>query len=80
LLVEVADDSLEYDREVKAPLYAENGIPEYWIVNLSDRCLEVRRGPQASGSYADVRTLRPGDRADVAALPGVGFDVAVLFG
>lgn len=80
LLVEVADDSLEYDREVKAALYAENGITEYWIVNLADRCLEVHRGPQASGSYSDVRTLRAGDRAKVAALPGVGFDVAVLFG
>jgi Uma2 family endonuclease len=80
LLVEVADDALEYDREVKAPLYAENGIAEYWIVNLVDRCLEVRRGPQADGSYSDVRTLRPGERADVVALPGVGIDVAALFG
>jgi Uma2 family endonuclease len=80
LLVEVADDSLEYDREVKASLYAENGIAEYWIVNLPDRCLEVHRGPQASGSYSDVRTLRPGDRAEVTALSGVVIDVAALFG
>jgi Uma2 family endonuclease len=80
LLIEVAESSLEDDREVKAPLYAENGIAEYWIVNLADRCLEVCRAPRANGSYSDVRTLRPGDRAEVAALPGVGFDVASLFG
>jgi Uma2 family endonuclease len=80
LLVEVADDSLEYDREVKGPLYAENGIAEYWIVNLVDRCLEVHRGPQPAGTYSDVWTLRPGDRAEVAALPGVTVEVAVVLG
>jgi Uma2 family endonuclease len=80
LLAEVADDSLEYDREVKAPLYAENGIAEYWIVNLVDRCLEVRRGPRPDGTFADVRTLQPGDRADVAALPGVTVSVADVVG
>src|SRR4051812_8419256 len=36
LLIEVADSSLAFDREVKAPLYAESGIAEYWIVNLVD--------------------------------------------
>lgn len=71
LIVEVADSSLDYDRNVKGPLYAENGIPEYWIANLIDRCLEVHRQPRPDGTYADVRTLRPGDTADVAALPGV---------
>jgi Uma2 family endonuclease len=79
LLVEVADSSLEYDREVKGPLYAENGITEYWIVNIEDRCLEIHRQPQAVGTYSDVRTLRPGDTADVAALPGVSISVSEIF-
>jgi Uma2 family endonuclease len=80
LVVKVADDSLDYDRETKAPLYAENGIAEYWIVNLVDRCLEVHRGPRPDGTYADVRTLRPGDQADVAALPGISVPVADVVG
>lgn len=80
LLIEVAESSLEDDRELKGPLYAENGIAEYWIVNLVDRCLEVHRKPQPNGTYSDVQTLRPGERAEVTALPGVGFDVAALFG
>jgi Uma2 family endonuclease len=80
LLVEVSDDSLEYDRKVKAPLYAENGITEYWIVNLVDRCLEVHRNPRPDGTYADVRTLRPGDRVEVAALPGVVVAMADMLG
>ena len=79
LVIEVADTSLEYDREVKRPLYAENGIVEYWIVNLEDDCLEVHRQPRPDGTYSDVRTLRPGDTADVAALPGVSVPIADLF-
>ena len=79
LVIEVADSSLDYDREVKGPLYAENGIAEYWIADVVARVLEVRRRPQPDGTYADVRTLRPGDTADVAALPGVTVAVADLF-
>ena len=41
LLVEVADASLESDREWKGSLYARARVPEYWIVNLADRGLEV---------------------------------------
>jgi Uma2 family endonuclease len=80
LLIEVAESSLEHDRQDKAPLYAENGIVEYWIVNLVDRCLEVHRGPQPNGTYADVRTLRPDDRIESTTLGGVSVAVADLVG
>lgn len=76
LIIEVADSSLDYVQNGKGPLYAENGIPEYWIANLVDRCLEVHRQPRPNGTYADVRTLRPGDTAGVAALPGVSVAVS----
>lgn len=45
LLVEVADSSLEVDREVKLPVYAAAGIEDYWIVNLVDNQVEVYREP-----------------------------------
>jgi Uma2 family endonuclease len=80
LVIEVADASLEDDREVKRPLYAENGIAEYWIVNLIDRCLEVNRRPRTDGTYADVRTLRTGDRIEVAAIPHIRVDVTAVLG
>jgi Uma2 family endonuclease len=35
LIIEVADSSLAYDRNVKRSLYARHGIPEFWIVNLT---------------------------------------------
>ena len=47
LIVEVADTSLEYDRETKSPLYARAGIPELWIVDLDAESVEVFRGPEA---------------------------------
>ncbi len=43
LLIEVADSSVRIDREVKLPVYAATGVPEVWIVNLSDRQVEVYR-------------------------------------
>jgi Uma2 family endonuclease len=51
LLVEVADSSLQFDRLQKRPQYAAAGIPEYWIVNLVDRCLEVYSEPITNGDY-----------------------------
>ena len=45
LVVEIADSSLALDRGEKAGLYARARVPDYWIVNLVDRALEVHRDP-----------------------------------
>jgi Uma2 family endonuclease len=45
LVVEVADATLQFDRQQKRKQYAVAGIPEYWIVNLIDRCVEIYKGP-----------------------------------
>lgn len=45
LIIEIADSTLKYDREVKLPLYAEARINNYWIFNLVDRRLEVYSQP-----------------------------------
>ena len=47
LVVEVADTTLSFDRDTKGSLYAAAGIPEYWIVNLVHRQLEIYRDPGA---------------------------------
>jgi Uma2 family endonuclease len=60
LVVEIADSSLAIDRGRKLRLYAREGIPEYWIVNLADDCVEVHRQP-VDEDYADVRTYRRGE-------------------
>lgn len=70
LLVEVADTTLAFDREVKVPRYAAAGIPEVWIVALQEEHVEVYRGPQPEG-YAEVVRRAPGETLTVAALPHV---------
>jgi Uma2 family endonuclease len=79
LVIEVSDTTLDYDRDVKGPMYAEAGIIEYWIVNLIETCLEVHRQPQPDGRYAEVQTLRPGQEVEIAALPGIQLAVEELF-
>jgi len=49
LIVEVSDTTLDYDRGEKLRLYARHGIPEYWIVDVSAKRLEVYREPHAKG-------------------------------
>ncbi len=50
LLVEISDATLVFDRTVKAAVYAQDGVAEYWILNLRERTLEVRREPE-NGTY-----------------------------
>ena len=45
LTVEVAESSLAVDRQHKGSLYARAGLPDYWVLNLVDRVLEVYREP-----------------------------------
>ena len=56
-LIEVADSSLLKDRTVKLPLYAAAGIPETWIVNLEEECVEIYTEPSAEG-YGQVKVFR----------------------
>ena len=75
LLVEVADSSLEYDRDTKVPLYAGAGIFEYWLVNLVDDLILVYRDPTPSG-YRSVQVLRLGDRIQPLAFPDITIAVS----
>lgn len=45
LIVEVSKSALQYDRTTKASLYASLGISDYWIVNLIESTVELRRQP-----------------------------------
>lgn len=68
LLIEVSDTTLSFDQRRKVPLYARYGIPETWIVDLPDRCLEVFREPTELG-YASSFVLRAGEPLAPAAFP-----------
>ena len=46
LAVEVSDTSIDYDREVKLPLYAQAGLSEVWLIDLQKSRIEVYARPQ----------------------------------
>jgi Uma2 family endonuclease len=76
LVVEVAESSLAQDRITKTAMYARAGVPEYWIVNLRDDCVEVRREPEPDARrYGSVRIARRGERIELVGLPGVSVAV-----
>jgi len=60
LVIEVADTTLAYDRDVKIPLYARAGIPEAWLVDVGADAITAYRGPGPDG-YRDVVTVTRGD-------------------
>lgn len=74
LLVEVADATLQRDRELKRYLYARAGIPLYWLIDLPARRIEVYGEPQA-GEY---RTVQQYDVADSVPVVIDGEQVAWL--
>lgn len=56
LVVEVAETSLQKDRGIKTALYATAAIPEFWIVDLAEKVIEVHRCP-VLGRYTDVQRV-----------------------
>lgn len=69
-MIEVAETSLRYDREVKAPLYARAGIVEYWLVDLTGAAVTCHASP-LDGSFREVTVHRPGESVSPRSLPGV---------
>jgi Uma2 family endonuclease len=79
LVVEVADTSLQHDRDRKLPLYARRGIAEVWIVSRRDDAIEVFRGPSADGYCHHVRRGR-GDEVAPGAFPDFRLSVDDVLG
>ena len=79
LIVEVSDSSLGYDREHKKGLYAASGIPEYWILNLIDRRLEVYRDlDQEKATYRSCTVLAHSNAVTPLDRPDASISVADL--
>lgn len=78
LIIEVADTTLPFDRDVKLPLYARAGITEVWLVDLEGRRVLRYREP---GSDAYARADAPAlDALAPAALADMVLDLSGLFG
>lgn len=66
-VIEYANTSLEKDSTLKYHIYAEAGIPEYWLVNLRTRELVVYRNPRGR-DYGSKETLKDGTISPLAFL------------
>lgn len=78
LLIEVADTTVKYDREVKIPLYAEANIPEVWLMDVNQEVIEVYRNP-IDGVYQDVKNLGKNQVLSILAFPDVNINVSEIF-
>jgi Uma2 family endonuclease len=69
LVIEVASSSLKFDRTQKQAVYAKAGIPEYWIVNLLTKQLEVFQVPDTiAGEYQQIRSLSAGEQIELTGI------------
>ena len=73
LIIEVADSSLDYDRHVKAPLYAAAAIPEMWLFDVNQKIIEGYSQPSPNG-YKLLRRYDEGDKLSILAFPDVTFN------
>ncbi len=79
LIIEVADSSRAKDLGVKARLYAESRVPEYWVVDLSAQAVEIHLRP-ANGGYELKRVARRGESIAVAHFPDIELSVDHILG
>lgn len=83
LVIEVSDSSLNYDHEIKLPLYAEHGIVNYWLFNLLDNCLESYAEPyqkaQGEFSYRLKRIVSANEAIAFPSFPDLSLDLSKIF-
>lgn len=77
LVVEVAESSLAYDRGQKLRVYATRGVPEYWIVDVGARRIEVHRDPSGA-VFGSVRVFERGEVITLLRFPDVSVDVSSI--
>lgn len=86
LIVEISDRSLGYDRGEKVGVFARAGVPEYWILNVRRRCLEIRRHPTTDldapfgHTYGSIRIVPESESVAPAFAPDHSILVADLLG
>jgi Uma2 family endonuclease len=77
LVIEVADSSLHYDLATKAPLYAEHGVREYWVIDTRTLSTKVHREP-AGTIYGNVREVVMAERLVAALVPECAISLGTL--
>ncbi len=79
LIIEVADSSVEYDRDIKIPLYAAAAIPEVWLVNLPKETIEIYTQP-IGDAYREIRIVKRGESITSKSVPNLIIDANIVLG
>lgn len=83
LVIEISDSTLGYDRETKLSLYAEAGINHYWIINLTDRHLEVYANPFVDNrnnfGYKNKSILLPNETIAIPDFDNANLELGNIF-
>ncbi|MEJ7699798.1 MAG: Uma2 family endonuclease [Pyrinomonadaceae bacterium] len=74
MIIEIADSTLDYDRNTKSLAYARAEIQQYLLLNVQDRTIEDYREPSADG-YQSKQTYRAGQTFNLTAFPDVQLEV-----
>ncbi|MCF6281729.1 MAG: Uma2 family endonuclease [Candidatus Polarisedimenticolaceae bacterium] len=78
LIIEVANSSLNYDRDVKLPLYARHNIPQVWLIDLNADELWIYSQPQ-DGTYQKKIKANLQQPVALPEISGVEIDLSALF-
>lgn len=78
LLIEVADTSIDYDRDQKIPRYAASSIAEAWIIDVDQRIIEQYSQPM-QGQYTQINKVLLGNRIQSKSMPQIAFMIDQLF-
>ena len=79
LLIEVSDSTLDADLGRKADLYADAGVPEYWVVDLNEDRVLLHANPREDGSGYDGQLDTPfGQPLHSAAIERLSVETADL--
>jgi Uma2 family endonuclease len=79
LIIEVADSSVEYDRDIKIPLYAQAGVAEVWLVNLPKEMIEIYSQP-LEGNYREIHLVKRGESLSAKSIPNLTIDAHAVLG
>lgn len=80
IVIEVADATLHYDRNLKISRYGTAGIREAWLVDLPNRLIEVFHDPSPESGYTQSAGFPEGAAAESISVPGLSLQVADVLG
>lgn len=79
LVIEVSDTTADFDREIKIPTYAEEGIAEAWLIDVNAQIIEVYQQPASSG-YQSKQQFNRGRSITLPSFPDIQFNVEQFLG